>query len=79
MTTHAEMLGCSENPKGLFGMPLRPSTETVASLLEMAKLDWPLPIINRWCFLWGGAYTILLGPICQTLTGPYIDSIRALA
>ena len=29
--------------KGLFGLPLRKATGTVASLLEMAKLDWPVP------------------------------------
>ena len=29
--------------KGLFGLPLRQATGTVASLLEMAKLDWPVP------------------------------------
>lgn len=29
--------------KGLFGLPLRQATGTVASLLKMAKLDWPVP------------------------------------
>lgn len=29
--------------KGLFGLPLRQATGTVASLLKMAKLDWQVP------------------------------------
>ena len=29
--------------KGLFGLPLRQATGTVASLLKLAKLEWPVP------------------------------------
>lgn len=29
--------------KGLFGLPLRQTTGMVASLLKLAKLDWPVP------------------------------------
>ena len=32
--------------KVLFGLPLRPATGMVASILEMAGLDWPVPDVS---------------------------------
>ena len=33
--------------KVLFGLPLRQTTGFVASLLELAELDWPVPFVGR--------------------------------
>ena len=35
--------------KALFGLPLRPTTGLVASLLKLAKLDWPVPDFSTLC------------------------------
>src|SRR5688500_408979 len=35
--------------KGLFGLALRQVTELVASLLKLAKLDWPVPDYTTFC------------------------------
>lgn len=35
--------------KALFGLPLRQTTGQVASLLELAKLDWPVPDFSTLC------------------------------
>src|SRR4028119_299201 len=35
--------------KGLFGLPLRQTTGLVASLLRLAKLDWPVPDFSTLC------------------------------
>jgi hypothetical protein len=35
--------------KALFGLPLRQVTGLVASLLKLAKLDWPVPDFSTLC------------------------------
>src|SRR5690349_5357208 len=35
--------------KALFGLPLRQATGLVASLLRLAKLDWPVPDFSTLC------------------------------
>ena len=35
--------------KALFGLPLRQTTGMVASLLELAGLDWPVPDFSTLC------------------------------
>ena len=35
--------------KALFGLPLRQTTGLVASLLRLAKLDWPVPDYGTLC------------------------------
>ncbi len=35
--------------KALFGLPLRQTTGLVASLLKLAKLDWPVPDFSTLC------------------------------
>ena len=35
--------------KALFGLPLRQTTGLVASLLRLAKLDWPVPDFSTLC------------------------------
>ena len=46
--TVAAILACL-TPKALFGLPLRQTTGMVASLLELAKLDWPVPDFSTLC------------------------------
>ena len=35
--------------KALFGLPLRQATGLVASLIELARLDWPVPDFSTLC------------------------------
>jgi len=35
--------------KALFGLPLRQTTGLVASLIELARLDWPVPDFSTLC------------------------------
>ncbi len=54
--------------KALFGLALRQTTGLIASLLKLAKLDWPVPGFSTLCRRWKGL----------TVTIPYRPSQGAL-
>ena len=53
--------------KGVFKLPLRQTTGMVASLLEMAGLDWPVPDFST---LSRRQKTLLVEIPCQPSSGP---------